>query len=300
MSWRKNLANMKQLERNSGKSILVLGARSMLGGYLVPLLVASGHDVTCISRQACDLPPETAAAVSWRLHDIGKSMPIDVAAGSIVISLLPLWLLPPLLAQFREASHLIAFGSTSVLTKTESVDIGDRDLANKLGKAESDIVTGCEPIDLDWTILRPTMIYGGGRDQNISAIAAVMRKYRIFPLAGAARGLRQPVHGRDLAQAACAAVTNGAARNKAFNLPGGETLTYTEMVERIALKIRKKVWVFHVPEVFLRAVFYIAKRLGLTDHGAGMVARINQDLTFDATAANSDLEYNPRPFDPEV
>ena len=51
-----------------------------------------------------------------------------------------------------------------------------------------------------------TMIYDGVTDGNIAAIAAFIRRRGWFPVAGPARGLRQPVHAADVAAACLAAL----------------------------------------------------------------------------------------------
>ncbi len=77
------------------------------------------------------------------------------------------------------------------------------------------------------------MIYGAGRDVNITPLSRLIRRFGFMPLVGGANGLRQPVHAEDLAIAAIAAAASPAAANKFYSLPGGETLTYREMIGRI-------------------------------------------------------------------
>ena len=83
------------------------------------------------------------------------------------------------------------------------------------------------------TVLRPTLVYGAGRDANLSRIAATARRLHGFVLPHDARGLRQPVHVDDLAQAAMAALGSPAAAGQAYALGGGEVLGYEVMVQRV-------------------------------------------------------------------
>jgi nucleoside-diphosphate-sugar epimerase len=64
----------------------------------------------------------------------------------------------------------------------------------------------CALRQLVLTLLRPTLIYGCGLDQNISRLARIIRLCRCMLVAGQARGLRQPVHADDLAALAVAAL----------------------------------------------------------------------------------------------
>jgi len=280
--------------------ILLLGARSLVSTYLVPMLLEHNFDVTCISRAAKKPTDDYAKGATWKIQDISADTAIKITEGVIVISLLPLWLLPPAISKCEGASQVIAFSSTSALTKIDSDDEAERQLAMKLREAEQALKDKCSELGMRWTILRPTLIYGGGLDQNISVIAKLMRRFRVFPLPGRGKGLRQPVHGGDLATAALAAINNPAAFDTTFNLPGGETLTYAEMVKRVAGKIDGGVLVLRLPEGLLKICFAIAKRIGFSKFGAAMIARTNQDLVFDTAAARQYLSYKPRDFDPEI
>ena len=78
---------------------------------------------------------------------------------------------------------------------------------------------------LDWTILRPTMIYGSARDRNISRLLRFLHRWPIFPLCGDA--LWQPVHVEDLADAVVAALDTPATIGRTYNLPGASPLPFS-------------------------------------------------------------------------
>ncbi len=276
---------------------LVLGARSLVGSYLIDRLLAADYRVICVSRDPDISSLAHSRRVEWIAHDVTGDAALTVPSECIVFSLLPLWLFPPFLPRLIGGRQIIAFGSTSALTKTASGDKADRDLANGLLMAELALA---EVADVPWTILRPTMIYGGGQDSNISVIAGLMRRFGVFPLAGAAKGLRQPVHADDLSSAAIAAVANEKAFGKTFNLPGGETLSYRNMVLRIAERLERKVLIFRAPVSLLSGAVKVAKIFNLINQSSAMVTRINQDLIFDDAAARQILRYQPRLFDPEI
>ena len=208
--------------------------------------------------------------------------------------------LPPFLSNLTAVRQIIAFGSTSAITKDTSGDRGERELAQRLRRAEADLAEACSEIGLPWTLLRPTLVYGGGRDRNISAIARVVRRFGLFALPSPGLGLRQPVHADDLACAALSAVDNPDARNATFDLPGGETLTYRAMVERIFRAAQRHPRILLLPEPALAFVVACLGRLGLVDAGPEVVRRMNRDLTVDASSARIHLGYRPRAFAPEL
>ncbi len=195
------------------------------------------------------------------------------------------------------ARQIIAFGSTSVFTKADSTDRGERDLAQRLQAAERDLAAHCEGRDIPWTLLRPTLIYGGGRDQELGGMVAFIRRFRVFPIAAPAQGLRQPVHADDLAAAAMAVLGNDTARNTVLDLPGGQTLTYRELVGRVFQAVGRSPVIVPLPESVLSAAVNACRRMGLTAYGSEVVRRMNRDLVFDDSRARAILGYAPRPFE---
>jgi nucleoside-diphosphate-sugar epimerase len=212
----------------------------------------------------------------------------------------PIWLLPPALPALADLGlrRLVAFSSTSRFTKSRSACRRERDLARRLAEGEEGVKSTARARGIAWTILRPTLIYGGGRDRNVSAIAGVVRFLGFVPVAGAAVGARQPVHADDLARAVLAVLENAATFGKSYDLPGGETLTYAEMVGRVARAIGRNPRLVCLPPAALRAAIGIARLLpGLGYLSPRMADRMNEDLRFDAGPACRDFGYAPRGFD---
>jgi nucleoside-diphosphate-sugar epimerase len=282
------------------KRAVVLGARSIVAPYLLARLADLGYAVECVVRQAGAEAAEPSSARSWTVLDARAPGHWAAPPDAVVFSLLPLWLLPPVLPNLKEARQIIAFGSTSAVAKADSADRGERELARRLRDAEVGLAEACAEMALPWTLLRPTLVYGGGRDRNISAIAGVIRRLGFFALAAPGLGLRQPVHADDLAGAALSAVDNPAARDAVFDLPGGEALTYREMVRRIFQALNRRPRILLLPEPALAVAVAGLRRLGLIDATAEAVRRMNRDLTVDGAPARVHLGYRPRAFRPEL
>jgi nucleoside-diphosphate-sugar epimerase len=170
-------------------------------------------------------------------------------------------------------------------------------MIRKLTDAERSIAAACEQHSVGWTILRPTLIYSEGRDTNITPLSRLIRRFGFMPLVGGAPGLRQPVHAEDLAIGAIAAASSSAAVNKTYALPGGETLSYREMISRIFDGLRLPRRTVSVPPLLLRAAFGLAKPL-FPGANVAMGIRMMKDMTFDSTPAIADFGWSPRKFNP--
>jgi uncharacterized protein YbjT (DUF2867 family) len=136
-------------------------------------------------------------------------------------------------------------------------------------------------------------------DRNVTLIARLIRHFGVFPLLGKGSGLRQPVHADDLAAACVAVLDNPASFDRAYDLSGGETLSYRQMVERIFAALGRPPRFLPVPmAAFQMAMSAIARLPRFRDFNAEMARRMNEDLVFDASAARRDFGYAPRPFQP--
>jgi len=214
----------------------VIGATSFIGECLLPLLVKGGWDVVAFSRQA--QPAEKSAEhlpITWRMLPESKSFVNGKVFQSdepihFWISLSPIMTLPeyfPLLLAYG-AKHVVAISSTNRFTKEDSPDAAEKELARRFVENEERLIAWAKKENLTFTILRPTLVYGLGRDKNVSTIASFIRRFSFFPVLGTARGLRQPVHAEDVALCCVAALTSGAAGNKSYNVSGKDTISYRE------------------------------------------------------------------------
>ena len=260
---------------------LVLGGSGQIGQALLDRLVARGWSVLAVSRNG----QPARERVQWLAGDLA-TMPALPDRVDAIFSAGPLdhfarWYAGSALI----APRVVAFGSTSLGTKQASVDAHERDLAARGAQA---------------TLLRPTLVYGAGRDASLTRIAALARQLRCFPLPrGATGGLRQPVHVDDLADAALAACDAAASAGQSYALPGGETLTYREMVARTLAAMSPPARLLELPPPLFALAVRTAQALGVARSlNPAAVARMRQDLVFDAAPARRDFGYAPRGFAP--
>jgi NADH dehydrogenase len=104
---------------------------------------------------------------------------------------------------------------------------------------------------LAYSVLRPTVFFGDG-DILINNLAWVLRRFRLFAVAGDGRYRVQPVHVDDLADLA---VREGASDGPSVTLDavGPETYPFVELVELIAASIGRRVRVVRTPRWFMIA-----------------------------------------------
>lgn len=275
---------------------LLFGATGPIGRRVLERLLAHGWAVTALSRDA----QPARDGVDWRRggfpDTVGEGDGFDAILSCGPLDLFSRWYADTPTGLAR----VVAFGSTSVHVKADSPDAAERDLAERLREGEARVAQVAAERGAIATLLRPTLVYGGGGDRSLSRIVALARRHGFFPLPHDALGLRQPVHVDDLADAALAALARPGSGVRAYDLPGGETLSYREMVERTlaSLDPPARPWLLPAPLFALAASG--ARLLGMHDAGPAVLARMREDLAFDDIPARRELGYVPRGFEPEA
>ena len=275
---------------NKQEGWLVFGLSGMVGDGLCAQRLPGDPPMLAVSRrERADGP-----GLRWLSGELPAPGPLP--AIDAVASLGPL----DAFAEWFEASgaapaRVVALGSTSVHGKAGSPDPAERALVRALEAAERRLSAACAARGCALTLLRPTLVWGRGRDRNLGRWVALARRLRWLPLPRGARGLRQPIHADDVAAAVLAALRAPAPVPGVFDLPGGETLAYDAMVERCLRAAAPGARLVRVPAPLFRLGLALLGRRG---PGPGVLARLDRDLAYDGTPVRAALGLAPRPFRP--
>jgi uncharacterized protein YbjT (DUF2867 family) len=142
---------------------------------------------------------------------------------------------------------------------------------------------------LEWTILRPTMIYGTVRDRNISRLLRFLKRWPVFPLCGNA--LWQPIFVEDLAEAVVAVLDSANSIGQVYNLAGGCALRFADLVRTAATSLSREVLLVPVPMVAAVMAARVSRVVT-----AEQVRRLAEDKTFDYSSAIRDFGFRSRAF----
>lgn len=287
---------METTSREASSYWLVFGLSGQVGVAFAQALAASDPPCLAPSRR----PRAPHPGVRWVEAGLAEFVAPAGASVVAIASLGPLdafadWLERSPLAPAR----VVALGSTSVHGKRDSPDPAERALALALRTAELRLAAVAAERGFALTVLRPTLIYGNGRDHSLSRLVALARRWRWLPLPAGARGLRQPVHVEDVAAAVLACLREPRPRPGFFDLPGGETLPFGEMVDRALAAGAPGARRLPLPMPLFRLGLLA---MGLPGRGAGpgrgFLARLGQDLVYDGGPARAALGHAPRGFRP--
>ena len=279
--------------------LVIAGGSSLVAPYLIARVEAAGLNAEVISRRHIDVPE----GFIFTQMDLTKARNWIAPEDAIVVSLLPIPVLTQFLPRFIGVKAIIMIGSTRHFSHVKNQDEKDKSVVARLELSEEVLRSWCKKSNVDFTLLRPTMVYDGKHDDNVAQIAHFIQRYRFLPLARPAKGLRQPLHAADLAKAIFNSIGNDAVKNKALNIAGGEILTYRELVERIFSRLGQKPRLLMMPKEWLEKIFGLASKAGVIREDAynsSLFKSMNEDLIFDVAEGLDLLKYDPRGFEPEI
>lgn len=295
-----SLSSINDFQLNTSKPILIiLGASSQIGTYLLDLDSAKKYRILAVSR---DAQSQLSTDSIWWIKPEGIASVIQFLDKPLChwIHLAPIWLT----ASFSNAikvchpSRIVAVSSSSIITKKNSSSKKDLSIVQRLEEGESSIQQLSEELNNSFTIFRPTMIYGNTQNTNVFFLEKIIRRFGIFPIVGQGCGKRQPVHAEDIAKSCIDVIANKDTFNNHYILNGGETFTFKDLLTRIFSHTGRKTRFLRIPKSTLRVILSICSKIPAMEFlTADMVDRMDVDLAFDSRKAKTDFNYAPRKFE---
>lgn len=213
----------------------VFGASGAVGRFLLPALRDAGASVLALSRQP---QPEPASGLHWVRGSLEHAPALQALMQAddpleVICSLGPLDAFAAWLQRHPPAPgvRVLALSSLSAEWKSDSPNPGERALARALIESEQRVLGLCAARGAIASVFRCGLIHGAGVDRSLTPLLNWARQ-RPLPWPRAAIGLRQPVHARDLARALIAAAPRVDLAQRVLALPGPESLSFLQMVQR--------------------------------------------------------------------
>jgi nucleoside-diphosphate-sugar epimerase len=273
---------------------LVFGLSGQIGAALQPRLREEGWDVVAVSRS----PRPPTPGVEWQAGSLPDA-PLLEQPFDAVLSLGPLDAFAAAVVRHSpRAARVVAIGSTGVHSKADSPDPVERELAARLAEAERTLgaaLAGRAAL----AVLRPTLVYGRGRDASLPPLVEFARRRGWLVLPRHADGLRQPVHVDDVAAAVLACLRAPAPVEARLDLPGAEALPFDAMVARALARHAPSTRLWRVPAPLFRlGVALAGRRVPAAVSAPGFLGRLRRDQVFAVEPVQRALGLAPRGFEP--
>jgi len=259
--------------------VLVTGASGFVGGSVVPELVSGGHRVVALVRS-----PQAGEAVMARLGadertHVELRTGDPVAATGLADALARVDAVVHLLAIARDRdggkslSRVNTGGTTTMLEAARAAGVrrfihvgamgvtDDPDLHYASSKAKAEEAVAAS--DLDWTILKPSLLWGPG-DGFFNIIADLVRMSPgIVPVPGNGESRFQPLAVADLATCVRLSVESPATAGRSIELGGPSYWTYREITREVLAGMRKRRAIVRMPVALIKLVAGTAQAIHL-------------------------------------
>jgi uncharacterized protein YbjT (DUF2867 family)/2-polyprenyl-3-methyl-5-hydroxy-6-metoxy-1,4-benzoquinol methylase len=277
------------------RRVHVTGGSGFLGGHVIPLLVERGYDVSALARTAAAAERVAALGATPITGDLDDGASIEAAFlksdAEALVNLASLG--------FGQAPAIVHAATTTGVRRgvfiSSTAIFTSLDVPSKARRtAGENTVTAT---DLDWTVIRPTMIYGAPGDRNLSRLLAILPKVPVLPVPGGGRRLQQPVHVDDLATAIVNALERPSTIRRSYNVAGPDAITFRQLLEQAGDAVGRRPRLLPLPLrptiAAMRAYERVASRPKLK---AEQLERLSEDKAFDIDDARRDLGFEPRSF----
>jgi NADH dehydrogenase len=246
-----------QKQRNKVMKVFLTGGTGFVGSEIVRQLVADGHVVRALVRKGS----EDKLAV---LENV-EVFPGDVTdAGSLVNAMVGCDAIIHLVGIIREfPGKGVTFKKMHVEATENILQAAEEQGVQRYLHMSSNGVREGGSTDyhrskwqgeelvrespLDWTIFRPSLIFGQG-SEFVNILAALIRKLPVVPVIGNGKYRMQPVAVDQVAASFVKALGMSETIGKAYQLGGGASYSYDEILDLTARALGKeKVCKIHQP-----------------------------------------------------
>lgn len=233
--------------------VFVAGGTGFVGGHLIEALRGSGHSVRALVHRRTTFHSEVEQVEG----DVTRRETFEnsVSGCDAVINLVGIIREVPARGVTFERLHVqatanmvAAAAGNGVRRYLQMSALGTRpDAVSAYHKTKwraEELVRGS---GLEWTIFRPSMIFGP-QDGFINMLAAQLRLAPLMPVIGSGSYRLQPIHGDDVARCFAMALKLPETIGQTYELCGADRVTYEELLDMIAVTMgRARPFKPHLP-----------------------------------------------------
>jgi nucleoside-diphosphate-sugar epimerase len=274
--------------------LIVTGATGFTGKFVVQELLSRGVRFDCLVRdqsKAKVLNSQDINTVNADLNNLDSLMSVFPKYKKLInVASIGFGAAPILVKACEESgiSRTVFVGTTAIFTSLAAQTKSIRQAA------EQAIMSS----NLDYTILRPTMIYGTPDDRNMIKLLRLIQKSPIIPVLGTGEALQQPVHVQDVAWAICEVLDLSNTYRREYNISGGQVLTFNEVIQIASKHLGKNPQLLHLPKNLSIQIVEILNTLKIKSPiTVEQILRLNEPKVFDCNIAKNDFNYEPKTFD---
>jgi nucleoside-diphosphate-sugar epimerase len=272
--------------------LLITGIIGLTGRFLITALREAGYsgNIRCLIREHSDISWITDENIEFVKGDVTDVKSLITACQGVegVIHLVNIRSSPEVIeaCKVNNIKRVIIVSTTGIFSKYQQY-------SNEYKRLEN-IIINC---GLDYTIIRPTMIYGNHQDKNIHKLVKIINRNKIIPVVGKGYGLMQPIYAKDLATVIAQAYTNDISIGKAYNVAGRTAIRFCDIMAMIAKNLGVNRIFINVPYPMALLGGYLGQIIGSSLINVERIQRLQEDKVFNYEEASKDLGFSPIAFE---
>jgi NADH dehydrogenase len=250
--------------------VLVTGGTGVVGGAAVTALLAHGHTVRLLSRNAVRDARQWPEGVEAHPGDVGDPATVVGAAAGCEAVL-------HIVGIVEEAPPAVTFervnvgGTRAMVQEAERAgarrfvfvsSLGAERGASEYHRSKTRAEDIVRTFKGEWVICRPGSVYGPG-DEQVSLILKMVRTTPVIPLLGSGDHPFQPVWADDLGEALAQTVERSDLAGRALDMAGPEQTTQNDLIARFSRITDRSPMRVPVPEFVASLGTRVAGMLGI-------------------------------------
>ncbi len=258
--------------------ILVTGASGFVGKNLLDKL--ENYEVNILSRKK--ISTNGINLFIGNLFD--KEILIEASKVDVVVHLAGITKGDVFKVNYQGTANLVDVCVTNKVKKFIFISSYNAILDTKYGKskrAAEDLIKNSE---LNYIILRPTVIYGRYNRKDLEKIISILRKFSIAIVPGNGKMKLQPLFVEDLVDIIIKMIKSEK-KNKIYFI-GGEVLSFNEIIGKACKVFSKKAIKINIP----RFIIKILDKSQLLDKTCNL-DEIKKDFDFNPTSFEKGIKY---------
>jgi len=286
--------------------VFVTGGTGFVGRAVIQALRAEGHIVRCLVRRGSEPALKGLEAIERVEGDVLARRALDDAMSGCdaIVHLVGIIREHPARGVSFERLHvgatenvLAAAGAAGVRRFLHMSALGTRPNARaRYHETKWRAEEAVRSSGLDWTILRPSIIYGPG-DGFVTLLARLVRRLPVVPVIGSGTARLQPVPVSVVAEGFARALDQAGSVSQTYEVGGPDAHTLNEILQLIAgvLK-RRKLRTVHIPIPVMRRLALVFGSLPFFPVTADQLLMLEEDNICDPNPFYGAFGLSPLSF----
>lgn len=299
------------------KRVALFGGTGFVGGYLVDALLGAGHEPSLLVRPGSEAKVRHPERCRLITGDVGSVAAINDTLGNCdaVIYCIGILKESPKQGITFKALQYDALVRVADIAKAKGINRvllmsanGVKAPGTPYQESKYRAERYLQENGFDVTVFRPSVIFGDPgsameiatqlfRDMVAPPLPAVGFYTGWIPGRGEVR--MSPVHVEDVASAYLHALVNPSTIGKTFELGGGDELTWSEMIRRVARAVGRDKWILPMPIGLMQLAATLLDRLPFFPVTRDQLRMLAEGNTADPAELEALIGRFPRSFTPE-